>query len=254
MTKLSLLALSLLLAACRAPSTGPGAPPSPPKVVASARPLNPGPTQLQVELSTDAVVADAEALQQELRAAVMSQLSEWHPVEVPVDSPRSATIPRLKVRVKKYQAKPAGSPFTVLGFPGLVGMGAGLSVIQATAGAQEMGALPAFLIGVPLLGLGLTALALGITFESRKSYLDHKRGYPLHSFQAETRIVWPVGGGLKQEKESYRAFNLGSEARPMSAQDAADPAEVRREMMRALAHNIRLDLGKKTGWGEPEEN
>ena len=95
---------------------------------------------------------------------------------------------------------------------------------------------------------------VGITLESRKTYLDRKRGYPMHMFKAEVRIVWPVGGGLKEEKESYRAFSLGSESRPMSPADAADPAKVRREMMRALALNIREDMGQKTGWGQPEEN
>lgn len=198
----------------------------------------------------DPGVAEAESLRQELLLEISTQLADWHPMEVPVASPRTATIPRLKVRVKKYQPKPAGSPFAVLGIPGLLGTGAGVSVIQAATG--EFGGLADFFIGVPLLGAGLTALALGIAFESRKSYLDRHRGYPLHTFKAEVRIVWPVGGGLKEEKESYRAFSLGSEARPMSPADAAVPAKVRREMMRALALNIREDMGKKTGWGQPE--
>jgi len=241
MPKIALLLFPLLLLACQTPSTTPPRPP---------RPLNPGPPLLQVEVATDPGVAEAESLRQELLAELNTQLVDWHPVEVPVASPRTATIPRLKVRVKKYQPKPAGSPFAVLGIPGLLGIGGGAAVI-GSAGATDVFPIE-YLVGGGMAGVGLTALVIGIVLESRKSYLDRKRGYPLHALKAEVRIIWPAGGGLKEEKESYRAFDLGSESRPMSPADAAVPAKVRREMMRALALNIREDMSQKTGWGQPE--
>lgn len=243
MPKIALLLFPLFLLACQTPSTTPPPPP---------RPLNPGPPLLQIEVATDPGVAEPESLRQELLAELNTQLADWHPVEVPVATPRSATVPRLKVRVKKYQPRPAGSPFAAMGTPGLLGMGGGAALLSS-ASASDIVSLELF-AGIGMAGTGLAALALGIAFESRKSYLDRHRGYPLHTLKVEVRLVWPVGGGLKEEKESYRAFNLASEARPMSSTDAADPAKVRHEMMRALALKIREDMGKKTGWGQPEED
>ncbi|MBL0312419.1 MAG: hypothetical protein IPP78_06805 [Holophagaceae bacterium] len=199
------------------------------------------------------MVAVAESLRQELLTELNTQLVDWHPVEVPVASPRTATIPRLKVRVKKYQPKPAGSPFAAIGVPGLLGLGSGWAVVNSTSLVADTASVSlANVAGFGVATTGLAALVIGITLESRKTYLDRKRGYPMHMFKAEVRIVWPESGGLKEEKESYRSFNLGSEARPMSPADAADPARVRREMMRALAIKIREDMSQKTGWGRPE--
>ncbi len=241
MPKCTFLLLPLLLLACHTPSTTPPPPP---------RPLNPGPPALQIEVAMDSSVTEAESLRLELLSEMNTRMADWHPMEVPVASPRTATIPRLKVRVEKYQPKPAGSPFAVLGVPGLLGIGGGAAVI-GSAGTTDVFPIE-ILVGGGMAGVGLTALVIGIVMESRKSYLDRHRGYPLHAFKAEVRLIWPVGGGLKEEKESYRAFDLGSEARPMNPYDAADPAKVRREMMRALALKIHEDLGNKTGWGQPE--
>ncbi len=243
MPKFALLLFPILLLACQTPSTKPLTPP---------RPLAPGPPLLQIEVATETNVAEADSLRQELLAELSTHLADWHPVEVPADSPRSATVPRLKVRVKKYRPTPAGSPFAALGTPGLVGLGVGVSLLGSASGADVVSL--ELLAGAGLSGTGLAALVLGIIFESRKNYLDRHRGYPLHLLKAEVHLFWPVGGGLKEEKESYRAFSLGSEARPMSPADATDPAKVRREMMRALALKIREDMGNKTGWGQPEED
>ena len=243
MPKFALLLFPLLLLACQTPYTKP---PSPP------RPLAPGPPLLQIEVATDADVAEADSLRQELLAELSTHLAGWHPVEVPVATPRAATIPRLKVRVKKYQPRPAGSPFAAIGVPGLLGLGGGAAVIGSAA-ATDVFPIE-ILLGAGMAGTGLAALVIGITLESRKTYLDRRRGYPMHTFKAEVRLVWPVGGGIKEEKEGYRAFDLGSEARPMSPADAADPTKVRREMMRALALKIREDMGNKTGWGQPESD
>lgn len=242
MPKFTLLLFPLLLLACQTPTTSPPPPP---------RPLAPGPSVLQIEVATEAGVAEAESLRQDLLLELSTQLAAWHPVEVPAATPRTATIPRLKVRVKKYQPTPAGSPFAFIGTPGLLGLGVGAAII-GSAGATDVFPIE-ILVGAGMAGTGLAALVIGITLESRKNYLDRKRGYPLHMLKAEVRLVWPVGGGSKEEKEGYRAFGLASEARPMSATEATDPAKVRREMMRALALKIREDMGDKTGWGQPEK-
>ncbi len=243
MPKIAFLLFPILLLACNAPSPTP-----PPRT----RPLNQGPPLLQVEVATDPGVAEAASLHQDLLAEIRTQMADWHPVEVSMGTPRTATIPRMNVRIQKYQPMSAGSPFAAIGIPGLLGIGGGAAVI-GSAGASDVFPIE-ILVGGGLAGVGLTALVIGIVLESRKSYLDHKRGYPLHAFKAEVRIVWPVGGGLKQEKESYRALNLGSATRPMSPADSADPAKVRQEMMRALAITIHEDMGQKTGWGQPEED
>lgn len=156
------------------------------------------------------------------------------------------------MRVKKYQPKPAGSPFAAIGAPGLLGIGGGAALI-GSAGATDVFPIE-ILLGAGMAGTGLAALAIGITLESRKTYLDRKRGYPMHTFKAEVQLVWSVGSDIKEEKEGYRGYNLGSDSRPMNPADAADPAKVRREMMHALAMKIREDMSQKTGWGQPESD
>jgi len=199
-------------------------------------------------------IPEADALRQELLSELIPGLADWKPVEVPSGTPRSADVPRLQVRIKHYRPRPAGSPLSALALPGAASMGTGFSILRSGRELQELAGAANALFGGGFLAVGVAALVVGIALESRKSYLDRKRGYPLHTFKAEVRISWAVNGRLKEEKEIFRALDLGPKARPLSVEDATDPTKVRLEMMRAFAWTIREDASARTGWDRPEED
>lgn len=220
--------------ACKGPEVVPAAPP--PARTEQVSEQAPRELLVQVDLGPDVEVPESVAA--DLQPELVAAFKDWG-AKSSVES-TSPAAPLLRVRLKRYKAQPAGSPFTHIGLPGGLGMVVGISVASAS-GATDV--VPVGLIlGAGLAGTGLAALIVGSILGGRQASLDRQRGYPLQSLRAEVRLEQRLGPGQRLVwEESYRTFSLRNAARPLSPDEARDPARVRRETLRALARCIKED-------------
>lgn len=244
MPKFAALLIPMLFLACRSPELAAPRPPAPAAVKeGKAQPSVP----LALEIKLEPGVDQSEAFGAEVQTALLDELKDWG--LKPKDAATSPGVALLQVKVKKYRPRPAMAPFAALGTPGIATTGLGLSLIAATS-ADEFAGLGILLVAAPLVGAGIALIAVGSAIGGRQAYLDRKRGYPMHQLKVEARLVLLVKGQVKEWKETYRGISIGAEARPMPPELSREPENVRKEMARALAREIRKDLANEFEWNE----
>jgi hypothetical protein len=225
----------LLVMACRAPQIGPR-----PEVTAviqvPATVASPSPIYLDLQVPAD--VDNADALRSDLQSALLSEMKELDLRLLETPTPKDRSV--LRVKINKYKARPARSPFLPWGLPGAGSAAAGFSLMAA----NDFHFL-AILFGGAFVGPGIAFITLGSIKGGKKIRLDHERGYSLHAFRAEAKLEHLLNGKVGHWDQRYRSYDLDPLARPMSAEELKDPAAIRREMARAFSVAIRVDLTKE---------
>lgn len=235
--RLPVLAIVLLAtAACRSPEVRQPAPPRP-------EASRPGPGSLPfLVVAAGQGVQPAEA-PEELRAALQEELKAWgaRPVDGSPGDP-----PLLRVRLEQLEAQPVVPPFYYLGLPGIASIGIGADFIAAASGADVVSI--GLILGPGLVGAGIAGVAVGATLGGIQAHHNKRRGYPLLPLKAEVHMELGRPGDGKRFEETYRTRSLQSATRPLSAEAQVVPGAVRREMLRALAAEIRTDLARHYEW------
>jgi len=235
-----LLALTCLLA-CKGPETSPPKP-APPALGPRGRFQPPAALDFQVEV--EPTLKDAEAARTELQQALADELSSLRGRDA--GGGGFPGTPVLKVRLRAYEARPVASPIAYLGAPGLVSAGVGSAAIASAS--EEMGGLGILLVGMPLVGLGVAGMIVGGIVGGRQIHHDRRRGYGLHPITADAVYTLGREEDGKTFQERYRTRSLQGATRPLPLEALQIPRAVRREMLRALASEIRVDLIRHYEW------
>lgn len=228
--------LLIVAAACRNPETRQPAPQRP-------KAFQPGPASLPFRVLVPAPGLSAPEASEELRAALQEELKAWG--ARPVDG-SPGTLPLLRVRLERLEAQPVIPPFYYLGLPGIASIGIGADLISAASGVDVVSI--GMVLGPGLVGAGIAGVAVGATLGGIQAHHNRRRGYPLLPLKAEVRMELGRAEDGKRFEETYRTRSLQSATRPLTAEQRAVPGAVRREMLRALAAEIRVDLARHYQW------
>jgi hypothetical protein len=237
--KLPCFALSFLMVACRLPQAELDTTPENTTTERAASRAVP-PLPFYLDLRVQAPVSDPDALRSELQEALLAEMKPWGLQPLPPSAPKGRSV--LQLQVEKYETRPAESPLLPWGAPGIASAGAGVSVISSASGAGGGGVLAEVLVGLPLLGAGIAFIVVGSVKEGLQIHRDRARGYPLHVFKARARLDYIKEGEPEDWHRTYRSWDLSSGVPPLSADASKDPANVRREMLKALARTLRKDV------------